>query len=127
MNPPVVRLPRRLAIARIAAALLVVLWVHWVDWFGPLATAAFFALLAAAGMLLALTYFPRLPQPPALRALTSDDQLAIWIMLTVLAIIVVIRIVLSFSLEVEIDGVWPWNRWRTLGGAARGAPGDAPQ
>lgn len=31
----------------------------------------------------------------------------------ILAIIVAIRIVLSFSLEVEIEGVWPWNRWRT--------------
>jgi len=30
----------------------------------------------------------------------------------VLGIIVVIRILLSFSLEVEIDGVWPWNRRR---------------
>jgi uncharacterized membrane protein len=30
----------------------------------------------------------------------------------VLGMIVVIRIVLSFSLEVEMDGVWPWNRWR---------------
>ena len=28
----------------------------------------------------------------------------------VLAGIVIIRIVLSFSLEVEIDGVWPWRR-----------------
>jgi uncharacterized membrane protein len=28
----------------------------------------------------------------------------------VLGVIVVIRIVLSFSLEVEIEGVWPWNR-----------------
>jgi uncharacterized membrane protein len=32
---------------------------------------------------------------------------------TVLGMIVIIRIVLSFSLEVEIDGVWPWNRRRT--------------
>jgi uncharacterized membrane protein len=32
----------------------------------------------------------------------------------VLGIIVVIRVVLSFSLEVEIDGMWPWNRWRLL-------------
>jgi uncharacterized membrane protein len=30
----------------------------------------------------------------------------------VLGAIVLIRIVLSFSLEVEIDGVWPWSRWR---------------
>jgi uncharacterized membrane protein len=30
----------------------------------------------------------------------------------VLGMIVVIRIVLSFSLEVEIDGAWPWNAWR---------------
>ena len=30
----------------------------------------------------------------------------------VLGMIVVIRIVLSFSLEVEIDGAWPWNIWR---------------
>src|SRR5215470_19214263 len=28
----------------------------------------------------------------------------------VLGAIVVIRILLSFSLEVEIDGVWPWRR-----------------
>jgi uncharacterized membrane protein len=28
----------------------------------------------------------------------------------VLGAIVVIRILLSFSLEVEIDGTWPWNR-----------------
>ncbi len=27
----------------------------------------------------------------------------------VLGMIVAIRIVLSFSLEVEIDGAWPWN------------------
>ena len=31
---------------------------------------------------------------------------------TVLALIVLIRILLSFSLEVEIDGTWPWNRER---------------
>jgi uncharacterized membrane protein len=30
----------------------------------------------------------------------------------VLGVIVIIRILLSFSLEVEIDGVWPWRRWR---------------
>lgn len=30
----------------------------------------------------------------------------------VLGAIVVIRVVLSFSLEVEMDGVWPWSRWR---------------
>jgi uncharacterized membrane protein len=30
----------------------------------------------------------------------------------VLGIIVAIRIVLSFSLEVEIDGAWPWRRAR---------------
>ena len=29
-----------------------------------------------------------------------------------LGIIVAIRVVLSFSLEVETDGMWPWNRWR---------------
>jgi len=28
----------------------------------------------------------------------------------VLGIIVVIRILLSFALEVEIDGVWPWRQ-----------------
>jgi uncharacterized membrane protein len=30
----------------------------------------------------------------------------------VLGAIVLIRVVLSFSLEAEIDGMWPWNRWR---------------
>jgi uncharacterized membrane protein len=34
----------------------------------------------------------------------------------VLGIIVVIRILLSFSLEVEIDGTWPWNRLRRISG-----------
>jgi uncharacterized membrane protein len=38
----------------------------------------------------------------------------------VLAIIVVIRILLSFSLDVEIDGAWPWNRSRTERGNRRG-------
>ena len=37
----------------------------------------------------------------------------------VLGIIVVIRVVLSFSLEVEIDGMWPWNKWRVAGGQTR--------
>ena len=40
----------------------------------------------------------------------------------VLGIIVVIRVVLSFSLEVEIDGMWPWNRWRV---APEQTPSDA--
>lgn len=39
----------------------------------------------------------------------------------VLGLIVVVRILLSFSLEVEIDGAWPWNRWRM-----RAAEDDAP-
>ncbi len=39
----------------------------------------------------------------------------------VLGAIVLIRVVLSFSLEVEIDGVWPWGRWRRDRTAA-GAP-----
>jgi uncharacterized membrane protein len=30
----------------------------------------------------------------------------------VLATIVVVRIILSFALEVEIAGIWPWSRWR---------------
>jgi uncharacterized membrane protein len=44
----------------------------------------------------------------------------------VLALIVAIRIVLSFSLEVEIDGAWPWNGWRLQSPdrAARSSPGD---
>lgn len=31
----------------------------------------------------------------------------------VLGVIVVVRIVLSWSLQVEIEGTWPWARWRT--------------
>jgi uncharacterized membrane protein len=47
----------------------------------------------------------------------------------VLGLIVVIRIVLSFSLEVEIDGAWPWNGWRlqraerAAGSGRSGRPG----
>jgi uncharacterized membrane protein len=29
----------------------------------------------------------------------------------VLGLIILIRTFLSFSLEVEMDGVWPWRRW----------------
>jgi uncharacterized membrane protein len=36
----------------------------------------------------------------------------------VLGIIVVIRILLSFSLEVEMDGVWPWRRRQLDSGTA---------
>ena len=43
----------------------------------------------------------------------------------VLGMIVVIRIVLSFSLEVEIEGTWPWSRWR-LAGPARKDAGEPP-
>ena len=42
----------------------------------------------------------------------------------VLGIIVVIRILLSFSLEVEIDGVWPWRRWQLGRNRNPEAPGD---
>ena len=37
----------------------------------------------------------------------------------VLGIIVLIRILLSFSLEVEVEGMWPWNRWRAGGDDVR--------
>ena len=30
----------------------------------------------------------------------------------VLGVIVLIRIVLSFSIDAEVDGMWPWNGWR---------------
>jgi uncharacterized membrane protein len=39
----------------------------------------------------------------------------------VLGVIVVIRIILSFSLEVEIDGVWPWRRRQVDAGLDRKA------
>jgi uncharacterized membrane protein len=41
----------------------------------------------------------------------------------VLGLIVVIRILLSFSLEVEIDGAWPWNRWRLAREPGQPEPG----
>ncbi len=44
----------------------------------------------------------------------------------VLGAIVLIRIGLSFSLEVEIDGSWPWNRWRTGAGNRSGDDGKTP-
>jgi uncharacterized membrane protein len=44
----------------------------------------------------------------------------------VLGIIVLIRIVLSFSLEVEIDGAWPWNAWRLGPQKDPDAPGGGP-
>ena len=38
---------------------------------------------------------------------------------TVLGVIVLIRILLSFTLEVEIDGTWPWDRSREIGPRSR--------
>jgi uncharacterized membrane protein len=43
----------------------------------------------------------------------------------VLGVIVLIRIVLSFSLEVEIDGVWPWRR-RQVGARLDAETSDRP-
>jgi uncharacterized membrane protein len=40
--------------------------------------------------------------------------------LAVLALIVLIRTFLSFSLEVEIEGHWPWRRAETKHGARAG-------
>ena len=42
----------------------------------------------------------------------------------VLGIIVVIRILLSFALEVEIDGIWPWRRWQLANSRNAKAPPD---
>lgn len=41
----------------------------------------------------------------------------------VLGLIILIRTFLSFSLEVEMDGVWPWARWRKASERAKAAPG----
>ena len=41
----------------------------------------------------------------------------------VLGTIVVIRIVLSWSLAVEIDGVWPWRRYETVAKGTEGLDG----
>ena len=52
----------------------------------------------------------------------------------ILGVIVLIRTLLSFSLEVEIEGVAPWRRAVTRGSGRRGTPpadssagGEAPQ
>jgi uncharacterized membrane protein len=44
----------------------------------------------------------------------------------VLGIIVVIRILLSFSLEVEIEGAWPWRRRQFSPGTSPDSATDAP-
>src|SRR5450755_449955 len=44
----------------------------------------------------------------------------------VLGIVVVIRIMLSFSLEVEIDGLWPWRRWELARSEDAQAPAEKP-
>ncbi len=60
------------------------------------------------------------------RTIVVDQSVA---SVSVLGLIVVIRIVLSFSLEVEIEGAWPSNEWKTKGSGggcrplpARGEP-----
>ena len=47
-----------------------------------------------------------------IRTIVVDQSLE---SVAILGLIVAIRIVLSFSLDVEIDGAWPWNRWRLKG------------
>ena len=44
-----------------------------------------------------------------IRTIVVDQSLE---SVAILGLIVAIRIVLSFSLDVEIDGAWPWSRWR---------------
>lgn len=46
--------------------------------------------------------------------------------IAVLAGIVAIRIVLSLSLEVEIEGRWPWQQRRSLNTPRKDAPGKSP-
>ena len=46
-----------------------------------------------------------------------------WQNVVVLGLIVLIRTFLSFSLEVEMDGVWPWRRWQL--GRPRPAPDES--
>ena len=46
-----------------------------------------------------------------------------WQNVIVLGLIVLIRTFLSFSLEVEMDGVWPWRRWQL--GRKKPAPDEA--
>jgi hypothetical protein len=56
------------------------------------------------------------------------DQTAISV--AVLATIVLIRILLSWSLDVEIDGVWPWEKHQALAAGLDGSnagPGGARQ
>ena len=57
-----------------------------------------------------------------IRTIVVDQSLE---SVAVLGVIVVIRIVLSFSLEVEIDGAWPWNQWKLQSGdrAPKPTPG----
>ena len=38
---------------------------------------------------------------------------------SIVALVVIVRILLSFSLEVEMDGMWPWDRWRRVGAGSR--------
>jgi uncharacterized membrane protein len=47
-----------------------------------------------------------------IRTIVVDQSLE---SVSILGLIVAIRIVLSFSLDVEIDGTWPWSRWRLQG------------
>ena len=42
-----------------------------------------------------------------------------WVSVGLLAMIVLIRTFLSFSLETEIEGCWPWQRARRDGGQQR--------
>jgi uncharacterized membrane protein len=41
--------------------------------------------------------------------------------LYILGLLVLIRTFLSWSLDVEIDGMWPWQKYRLRGRAAKGA------
>ena len=43
----------------------------------------------------------------------------------VLATIVAVRIVLSWSLSVELDGVWPWKERQTVAGPGSGTTPDS--
>ena len=40
----------------------------------------------------------------------------------VLGLIILIRTFLSFTLEIEIDGIVPWRRWRLMGHGSEPAP-----
>lgn len=103
-------------VAAIVGGFAFALWRSWIVYRTPSSETPYEAFRATFGRSV-LVGLEVLVAADLIRTIAVEPTLS---NLYVLALLVAIRTFLSWSLEVEIDGRWPWQRMRRDGGRAAG-------